>query len=51
MSIPLVWASSLLPDLDLLIPGNNHMGPTHSIIFAIAVFLPLFLYKGKEVTP
>ena len=51
MSMPLVWASSLLPDLDLLIPGINHMGPTHSIIFAIAAFLPLFLYKGKEVTP
>ena len=51
MSIPLIWASSVLPDLDLLIPGINHMGPTHSIIFAIAAFLPLFLYKGKEVTP
>ena len=51
MSIPLVWVSSLLPDIDLLIPGINHMGPTHSIIFAIAAFLPLFLYKGKEVTP
>jgi len=51
ISIPLIWASSLLPDLDLLIPGINHMGPTHSIIFAIAAFLPLFLYKGKKVTP
>ena len=51
MSIPLVWVFSLLPDLDLLIPGVRHMGPTHSIMFAFAVFLPLFMYKGKEVVP
>jgi hypothetical protein len=51
MSIPLVWAFSLLPDIDFLILGVRHMGPTHSIIFAIAVFLPWFLIKGKEVTP
>ena len=36
MSIPLVMAFSLLPDLDLLIPGVGHMGPTHSLAFAIA---------------
>jgi hypothetical protein len=48
MSIPLVWASSLLPDLDLLIPGINHMGPTHSIIFAIAAFLPLSNYESRR---
>ena len=51
MSIPIVWACSLLPDLDLLIPGVRHMGPTHSIIFAIIVFLPLFIYKRDEVLP
>ena len=51
MSIPLVWAFSLLPDLDLLIPGLRHMGPTHSITFAIAVLTSLILYKGREATP
>jgi membrane-bound metal-dependent hydrolase YbcI (DUF457 family) len=51
MSIPLVWVFSLLPDLDLLIPQIRHMGPTHSIIFAIAAFLPFYFYKGKEVEP
>ena len=49
MSIPLVWVSSLLPDIDLLIPGINHMGPTHSII--IAIFIPLCLITGREATP
>ena len=51
MSIPLVWAAALLPDIDLLIPTINHMGPTHSIIFAIAIFTPIFLIKGRETTP
>lgn len=51
MSIPLVWTCAMLPDLDLLIPGVRHMGPTHSIIFAIAAFLPLFIYKRDEVLP
>ena len=51
MSIPLVMAFSLLPDLDLLIPGVRHMGPTHSLAFAIAVLMFLILYKGREATP
>jgi len=51
MNIPMVWAFSLLPDLDLLIPGVNHMGPTHSLLFAIAVLTFLILYKGKEAVP
>jgi membrane-bound metal-dependent hydrolase YbcI (DUF457 family) len=51
MSIPLVWAFSLLPDLDLLIPGVKHMGPTHSLLFTIAVLTLLTLIKGREATP
>jgi membrane-bound metal-dependent hydrolase YbcI (DUF457 family) len=51
MSIPLVWAFSVLPDLDLLIPGVRHMGPTHSLAFAIAVLMFLILYKGREALP
>ncbi len=51
MSIPMVWAFSLLPDLDLLVPGVKHMGPTHSLLFVIAVLTFLILYKGREATP
>lgn len=51
INIPLVWLLSLLPDIDLLIPGLIHMGPTHSIIVAIGVFLPLYFYKGKVIIP
>lgn len=50
ISIPLVWASSLLPDLDLLIPGINHMGPTHSIIVATAIFTPIMIYYKKGIS-
>ena len=51
MNIPLIWAFSLLPDLDLLIPGVRHMGPTHSLTFAITILTILTLYKGREAIP
>jgi len=44
--IPLIWFVALAPDLDVLIPFIVHRGPTHSIIMAIMIFLPIFLvYK------
>jgi membrane-bound metal-dependent hydrolase YbcI (DUF457 family) len=51
INMPLVWALYVLPDVDLLIPGLNHMSPTHSIVVAIVVFLLLFIYKGKVIIP
>ena len=42
--IPLVWIVSLLPDLDELIERYiAHRGPSHSIIFVIIMFIPVFL--------
>jgi len=42
--IPLVLLVSLLPDLDRFFEGILvHRGPTHSIIVAIALFMPIFL--------
>jgi membrane-bound metal-dependent hydrolase YbcI (DUF457 family) len=43
VSIPLAWLVSLLPDVDLLIPGLEHRGPTHSIIIALLFFIPIFI--------
>lgn len=51
MSIPMVWMFSLLPDVDLLIPGVRHMGPTHSLFFIVLVSLVLILYKKMEAVP
>jgi len=42
-SIPLIWLVSLLPDIDLLIPGLQHRGPTHSIIIALLLFTPILI--------
>ena len=42
-SIPLIWLVSLLPDVDLLISGLQHRGPTHSIIIALLLFTPILI--------
>jgi membrane-bound metal-dependent hydrolase YbcI (DUF457 family) len=42
-SIPLIWLVSLLPDIDLLIPGLQHRGPTHSIIITLLLFTPILI--------
>lgn len=51
LNIPAIWGLSLLPDIDFLIPGLKHMGPSHSIILVLIIFIPLFLMRGKEVVP
>jgi len=42
-SIPLIWLVSLLPDVDLLISGLQHRGPTHSIVIALLLFTPILI--------
>jgi hypothetical protein len=32
INLPLIFLASVLPDIDLLIPGLHHRGPLHSII-------------------
>jgi membrane-bound metal-dependent hydrolase YbcI (DUF457 family) len=42
--IPLVWVVCMLPDLDELFKGFVvHRGPSHSIIVAVIVFIPVVL--------
>lgn len=42
--LPLIWFCSLLPDLDFFVPRLLiHRGPTHSIVLAVALFLPIYL--------
>jgi len=50
-SIPLLWALSILPDIDFLIPGIMHRGPTHSILFAILICAPFLIYKPRKAVP
>ncbi len=47
---PLIFVLSLIPDVDILIPGIEHRTITHSIIAFAIVFLPFFaFYKAKTI--
>ncbi|NIP66772.1 hypothetical protein GWN63_01285, partial [Candidatus Bathyarchaeota archaeon] len=50
-NLPLLFLASILPDIDLLIPGVEHRGPTHSLVLAMLLFLPLFTYFRKQALP
>jgi hypothetical protein len=49
--IPLLWTLSLLPDIDFLIPGIIHRGPTHSLILALIIFAPFLIKNPKKTLP
>ena len=54
MNVPLILVLSVLPDIDIifnfLLNIEIHRGPTHSVISAILVFIPVFiLYRQKAV--
>lgn len=51
LNIPLVITLSIIPDIDILIPFLEHRGPTHSIIVAIIVFIPMFIIWRKSAFP
>jgi len=51
LNIPLLFASSVIADIDLIIPGLQHRGLTHSIIFLSLLSLPAFVFYGKKATP
>lgn len=53
--IPLLLVLSILPDIDIiydfLTGAELHRGPTHSIIVATVIFIPLFIKYRKEMIP
>jgi len=51
VNLPLLFLASIIPDIDLLIPGLQHRGPTHSLIISILIFIPLSAYYGKKAPP
>jgi hypothetical protein len=51
LNIPLILTLSVLPDIDILFPFIEHRGPTHSVIMAIAAFIPFFIIYHKQVVP
>jgi len=51
LNIPLLFLASILPDVDLIIPGLRHRGATHSILVYMIVFLPAFAVYKKRAVP
>jgi membrane-bound metal-dependent hydrolase YbcI (DUF457 family) len=47
----LLLAASVLADIDLLIPGLDHRGPTHSIILLTLFLTPALMKYGKKAIP
>lgn len=50
-NIPLVLVLSVIPDADILIRGLQHRGPTHSVIVALIIFIPIFAFYRKKAIP
>lgn len=51
INIPLLFALSIIPDIDILIPVLKHRGPTHSLIILTLLSLPFFRLYGKKTVP
>jgi membrane-bound metal-dependent hydrolase YbcI (DUF457 family) len=49
--VPLLFAASVLPDLDLLLRFLMHRGPTHSFITITLLMIPLFIIYRKQTSP
>lgn len=54
-NIPLILVLSILPDIDIifenLVNMPLHRGPTHSLIVAILIFIPIFILYRKKAVP
>lgn len=51
VNVPSLFVVSIISDVDLLIPGIKHRGPTHSLIVFLLLFLPAFTAYGKRAVP
>jgi membrane-bound metal-dependent hydrolase YbcI (DUF457 family) len=51
LNLPLLLATSIVPDIDLALRFLEHRGPTHSLITAIVLTSPFLFVYGKTVLP
>ena len=49
--MPLLFAASVLPDIDLLLSFLMHRGPTHSLITITALMIPFFVIYRRQAIP
>lgn len=54
-NLPLILTLSVIPDIDIIIGFllgyELHRGPTHSIIIAILIFIPLLIFYRQKAVP
>jgi membrane-bound metal-dependent hydrolase YbcI (DUF457 family) len=51
VNLPLLFAASVLPDVDLLLRFLMHRGPTHSLITLTVLMIPFFVFYRKQAFP
>jgi hypothetical protein len=52
INIPLILTLSIIPDVDILAGVKEfHRGPTHSVIAALIVFIPIFIIYRRKAAP
>lgn len=51
VNVPAALVLSVIPDIDILIPFLEHRGPTHSIITALIIFIPVFAIYRRKAAP
>jgi membrane-bound metal-dependent hydrolase YbcI (DUF457 family) len=55
LNIPVILVLSIIPDIDIIFDAifmtEIHRGPTHSIIIAILVFIPVFVLYRRKALP
>ena len=51
VNLPLLLATSVLPDVDLLFRFLMHRGPTHSILTITILMVPFFVVYRKQAIP
>lgn len=51
VNLPLLFAASVLPDVDLLLRFLMHRGPTHSFITITVLMIPFFIVYRKQAIP
>jgi membrane-bound metal-dependent hydrolase YbcI (DUF457 family) len=51
LNLPLLFAASVLPDIDLLLRFLMHRGPTHSLLAITALMIPFFIVYRKQAIP
>ena len=51
INLPLLFLASVIPDIDIVIPGLVHRGPLHSVLVLSLIFIPLLLIYKKGAAP